>query len=246
MLHLQIISDIHLEMSTPPTLPKTADVLILAGDIGIPDPRLQEFLEYVDKTYEMVFYVPGNHEFYTGEYYERKKQINDICSKLKNVVFMDKTSILYKGFRFLGTTLWSFIPQEKLIHVEHSMNDYSQIKIKKEGEKMRKLSVIDTREMFNDELSWLKEELKKNEKCIVITHHAPSMVDTNDPQHYDELDCAFSSDLERMFEQPIVIWICGHTHYNFRKVINGIPLVSNQFGYKYEKTGYDKNYVVHL
>jgi predicted MPP superfamily phosphohydrolase len=67
------ISDIHLEFlpdnddfSFTSKWP-SADVLVLAGDIGSPIKRYDQyrhFLEHVKKAYSTVIFISGNHEYY--------------------------------------------------------------------------------------------------------------------------------------------------------------------------------------
>jgi hypothetical protein len=41
----------------------------------------------------------------------------------------------------------------------------------------------------------------------------------------------FSSDLRYLLRDPVKVWACGHTHYNFDTMIGDTRLVSNQRGY---------------
>ena len=68
---IQVLSDLHLEVCRQYAsfeVPKTgAEYLILAGDIGrlIDYEPLLGFLEGLVSSYRRIFYVLGNHEFYT-------------------------------------------------------------------------------------------------------------------------------------------------------------------------------------
>jgi hypothetical protein len=125
-MKIQIASDLHLEFSStlirmPNPVPNiTAPVLCLLGDIGIPSKSsYKDFLLEKSNVYEVIFVIAGNHEFYGGEYEEKKELMKQICSSIPNVVFLDKTSYLYQSttdpndaVRVLGCTLWSHVPDE--------------------------------------------------------------------------------------------------------------------------------------
>jgi hypothetical protein len=56
--------------------------------------------------------LAGNHEYYNSEYHLENQRMQEICSKFKNVVFMNKKSVVYNNVRIIGTTLWSEIPKK--------------------------------------------------------------------------------------------------------------------------------------
>lgn len=72
MIKIQYVSDIHLEThhNTSKTifekiLKPSAPYLALCGDIGYPGAQLYEpFLKYCSESFEQVFYIAGNHEYY--------------------------------------------------------------------------------------------------------------------------------------------------------------------------------------
>jgi len=111
--------------------------------------------------------------------------------------------------------LWSDVPEERKKAVGQGLNDYNLIEVK-EGEKKRRIKVDDTNQWHKDELQWLKDEIAKakvnNERVVVMTHHAPWMKGTSDPQ-FDEspINCAFSTDLSSLIDKPVTAWIFGHT-----------------------------------
>ena len=71
-LNLQIVSDIHIEYKNDEIpnpldyITPTAEILILAGDIGslYKIKQLKGFLDILCKHFKTVIYVPGNHEYY--------------------------------------------------------------------------------------------------------------------------------------------------------------------------------------
>lgn len=76
-------------------------------------------------------------------------------------------------------------------------------------------------------------------KVIVLTHHAPSnaMIDTNNYNDDELLPQMYASSCEYMFKPPLIGWISGHTHDCRTIKINGIPSMSNCYGYPGQSTG---------
>ena len=71
-MRFQIASDFHIEkkdkdIDISELIKPSAPYLILAGDVGslYKYDQLKDFLEKICKLYIKVFYIPGNHEFYT-------------------------------------------------------------------------------------------------------------------------------------------------------------------------------------
>jgi predicted phosphodiesterase len=258
-VEFQLISDIHVEFPKVRdflpalSLEPKAPYLALLGDIGYPvKPNYQELLLEMAGKFKTVFVLAGNHEYYKAEYYSTKQKIKEICALRDNLIFMDKTSLLVDGVRVLGTTLWSYVPPEKVLAVANGLNDYHQIYVKdpKTGES-ELLCVEQSVEWFQDELQWLKEQIalaKQNgERVAVFTHHAPLVRGTSHPRFDNSpINSGFSSDLEAMMGDPIDLWCFGHTHYSSDQVVKGTRVVSNQVGYiaMQEKSGFNPGMVV--
>jgi len=255
----QLLSDIHLEFSKTlenlPPIPNVAPYLFLVGDIGYPSKEsYSKFLFEQSTRFKAVLVLAGNHEFYNTTYQRGKRDIFNICQQRKNLYFMDKNSLLIDGVRILGTTLWSFVPDEHTRTISMSLNDYFSIYFEEsdspESNKHR-LTVAETNAFHSQELTWLKEEIEKASKAeepvIVLTHHAPSFRNTSNPKHNGSpVSHAFQTDLESMLKKPLLAWCFGHTHYSSDQKINGVRVVSNQVGYlAYEKgTGYSMEKVI--
>lgn len=126
------ISDIHLEFlpdsdgfSFTSKWP-SADVLLLAGDIGSPIRAYEQykrFLEHVKRTYATVIFISGNHEYY-GCHYDKESVIRLLqeLARSTGCHFLHRESIVVNGVRFIGATLWSIISRESVAMI----NDFSQ------------------------------------------------------------------------------------------------------------------------
>lgn len=101
-MKLHVLSDLHTEFANfcPP---KTdADIVVLAGDIGVGSGGLEWAARRFPKA--PVVYVPGNHEFYGHDI--------DLTDELKssapgNIHILNNDSLELDGVRFLGCTLWT-------------------------------------------------------------------------------------------------------------------------------------------
>jgi 3',5'-cyclic AMP phosphodiesterase CpdA len=252
-MKLQIASDLHLEhiyddMDTvdfTDLLIPSADILALAGDICTYDAKLLfPFLTWCSKNFQYVLWVPGNHEYYN----KKGLSISDLdkfyqtaCSQFSNVHYINNHTCLIDKLLFIGTTLWSYIPQENADRVEKQLNDYKYI-YSKAGVR---ITVSDINRLYQTNLSFISQELEttqyKGYVPIVITHHAPAMKGTSLSIYENSItNCAFASDI-RSSNLPFTpkLWVYGHTHYNSHHKLhqNGYELVSNQFGYEGEHDG---------
>ena len=67
-MKIRVLSDLHLECDQPELIPHVdADLVVLAGDIH----NHAEGLRWAAETFDgavPVVYVPGNHEYYDGEF----------------------------------------------------------------------------------------------------------------------------------------------------------------------------------
>src|SRR3989338_6804688 len=100
------LSDLHLEFhSKYPLLPKSsAEILVLAGDIGYPSHKNWiDFLHYCKTQYKYVLYVAGNHEYYSRKktYAAINQLIAESCARL-GIIFLDNKSWIKDGVKFIG------------------------------------------------------------------------------------------------------------------------------------------------
>jgi len=240
-MNVIILSDVHLEFYKDQEHPvdlytdHKCDTLIIAGDFGIPidvygKPN-EVFINHLKKLrsmYKYIVYVPGNHEYYKclnlfmtttdldGIMYE-------ICESL-DIHFLQKSCWIHPetNVTFAGCTLWSQIDYVG----KSKSNDFMRIF----------QNVNEYLLLFEDHSNWLEETLKNqnNTQMIVVTHHLPSFKMVSD-MYKHENNTGYASDLDYLFQKPLIGWICGHSHEAKIAHINDIPIILNPTGYPNEK-----------
>lgn len=245
-MKIQYISDIHLEfLSKIPKINSVGDVLVLAGDIGYPFSDIyKDFLIDVNNKFKKVFLITGNHEFYiigknkshTMEEIDDKIKLIILDYNLANISYLDDSYKDYEGFRFCGATLWSQIIDRQFLN-----NDMTMIK---------DMSVDFRNELFNNSYEFINSVItESNLPIIMITHHLPSY-DLINPvyrtEEYMNFRQCYASNCDKLFKDPIKIWIFGHTHKECNKEINGIKFLCNPVGYPDENKIIDYLAVVEI
>lgn len=207
---VQVCSDIHLERGditdiTNIIIPN-AEILVLAGDIGNPMESIyNNFLDYYSKLFKIIFIITGNHEYYEHTIEETNQKIDEICDSYDNIHFLNNKIFRYDDILFIGTTLWSHIPENYTITNQLScMNDFKLIK---------DLTLEKYRKLFIENVKFIQDNLEEN--TIIISHHAPLMSCISNEYKYDIVKCCYASELDEIFMNDKVIgWIYGHTHNN--------------------------------
>jgi len=257
MVTVQICSDIHLELGPRPLrtfLKPSADVLVLAGDIGDPfRGSYGDLLRTASTSFSYVLVCAGNHEYYN--YHEAESeiepQIQSQCDRFENVIFLNRRSWshpTHPNIVFVGCTLWSELPPHSWRTVRR-FSDFDRITIR------RKPLVKFAPDIYN---SWHKRDRKWLEntltdltgsvkKVVVVTHHVPSFrLETGD-HPFTPLTRCWHAPCDDLIGPPVALWLFGHTHENMDVTIDGTRCVSNCLGYIDEQLGgakFDGNQVI--
>jgi len=245
-MKIHILNDLHIECSDF-TIPETdADVIVLAGDIGVGMAGLQ----WIEK-HQLnipVIYVLGNHEFYQHDLSlieTMQKSAGD------NIHVLSDNAVEIDGVRFLGSTLWTdfnyFGESDKYFakqHARNNMADFSAINY--EG---KVFTPDDAITLHHKSRGWLKCMLEDNfqGKTVVVTHHAPSSGSVHPRFAQDLLTAAFVSNLDDMMDgSRIALWIHGHMHDTCDYEVFDTRVMCNPRGYvPYEKsTGFVPDLVI--
>jgi len=232
---IQVMSDLHLEFhadrgrefvkSLDPT---GVDVLVLAGDIGVENPRsdghLGSVLGTLCQRYPEVVFVVGNHEFYGSNQEWTNQQLAFYASTFRNLTWLDCKVAVVAGIRFVGGTLWFPKPDPKTLTVgKWQLNDYAKI---------------------GGFEPWVYEEHQRCEALlraaastadVVVTHHIPTRHGITPEYRGSPLNHFFCCDLTELIEEASPpLWVFGHTHSPMSFTWGSTRLVCNAFGYPRE------------
>lgn len=239
-MKIQLLSDLHLEFchyELPFQLDTSlADVLILAGDIGV-GVKAAWWISSIAKEYEKVFYIAGNHEFYDNEYYDVLRRLKEF-NWPENVHFLHDSAVEYGGFKFVGTTLWTDLSGPNTSYAaKRSMNDYRIITI---GNNDIPLHPQDTTAMHKQAVKFLEENV--DTETVVISHHLPTPLSVNKKYVGDILNAAYMTDLSSLIEKTNpILWVHGHTHDSCVYEIYNTVVACNPYGYDGYATNPDFN-----
>lgn len=228
-MKIQILSDLHLEfyMDMGQEIlssldPSGVDALIVAGDLttsGHHDLALSTLADL----YPEVIFVLGNHDYYNCLNKEEvHEDINNICSRNKNLHWLHNTSVTIQGQRFLGTPMWFREDPMNPIYQKH-LNDFT---------------------LIPGLQAWVYEENKKAThflettvytEDIVITHHLPSMSAVSDRFRGGPLNRFFVCEMDRLIQvQSPKLWVFGHTHDVQTYLFGETFMACNPKGYPFE------------
>ncbi len=242
---IQYCSDIHLEFAqnclylhNNPIKP-VGDILILAGDVSYWGKKHFKhwFFDYISDNFRVVYYVPGNHEFYSGK--DLRILDHPVYDAIRDNVFIVNNRVVsIDDIDLFFTVLWSNIPEEKSLKVEYGVGDFHQIKYRG-----KRLDYKIFNKLHRESISFLNDSISSSNarKKIVVTHHIPTQI--CNPEYYrdSEINSAFVSEQYTLIHDlDIDYWIYGHHHANMPEVnINGTRLVTNQLGYVQMAEHYD-------
>jgi len=230
-MKFHVLSDLHTEFAdfSPPET--NADVVVLAGDIGVG----LDGIEWAARRFSEVpvIYVPGNHEFYAHDI--------GLTDELKvaaaaNIHVLNNDTLELDGVRFVGSTLWTdfklygegeawFARQR----AKRLIEDFASIKNGK-----RRFTPEDSVAVHETSKAWLVRELERefDGPTVVVTHHLPAQSSIAKRYTNDPLNPVFASRLEDLIEKfRPDLWIHGHTHVPCDYELFDTRIVCNPGGY---------------
>jgi len=230
-MKLHILNDLHIEFEdfAPPAT--DADVIVLAGDIGVGVGGLH----WAENRFpdSPVIYVPGNHEFYHHDITlidELKAQAPD------HIHVLNDDQVVIDGVRFLGSILWTdfslFGEADRFFAMQQARQQMTDFSIIQNGG--QRFTPEDAIRLHTASRDWLAAMLAEpfDGKTVVVTHHAPSSQSVHPRYANDLLTPAFASNLENLMDGDRgPLWIHGHMHESYDYEIYGSRVVCNPRGY---------------
>jgi Icc-related predicted phosphoesterase len=211
-----------------------SDIIVLAGDIGNGLRGVTWAIEQSQRLEKPILMVFGNHEYFECDL-SLIDRAREACEE-SAVTILENDTAYYMGYRFLGTTLWTDYllwgdAKTAMDYANNHMRDHRLIR-NINGTIFTPHDAVALHHEAMDFLNTALDSLKDN--TIVITHHQPTIygIQPEYKNSRDVLSPAFASDLERlMIRTEPVLWIAGHSHWNFRYQLGDTLIVSNQMGY---------------
>lgn len=228
---IKYISDLHIERKIKRIRFNKNDLggnIFIAGDIGSPlEKTYWDFMDYLSYNFDNVFFTTGNHEYWNNNAItidEINYEINNNITKHNNLHFLNNSKYKFMEYEILGSVLWSY-PKSNL----HNSIDFNNIYYKKN----QKFNPKIMRKLFYNNKLWLEKNIKNNNNPkIILTHYLPSYQFTKKYKKYIKVESIFASDLEYLINDPVKIWIFGHTHDIFTRNLNNVTCSVNALGYK--------------
>ena len=245
-MRIHLLSDLHIEFDRfiPPAV--DADVVILAGDIGVGTLGVKWAAEAFSCP---VLYVPGNHEFYGGQLTRTLDKMRD--ARADHVQVLDRDVAVIGGVRFLGATGWTDYKStgDRVAAMERAflqMNDFRAIRT----HDFRRTRPADFALEARATREWLLAELDKHfdGPTVVVTHHAPLLrcLDVS-PHGRSHLDAAYANDWQDIFKLGVVdLWMHGHSHAAIDFKVGKARIVCNPRGYPGEETNWKPDLILRV
>ncbi len=233
-----------------------ADVLVVAGDIGIftnRDKIIKKINDnYIgkDKQFKHLVYCWGNHDYYATDDHWFKRHNDLYCGPL----FSDNHIDIIDNVAFICTTMWSPISDRYQFAIANGMNDYRWI---------RGFTTSKSTELFKRSAQWIIDMIElyksQNMKTVVVTHHLPdsslispefqtgSLSVLNDG--FAVMDREWST---KLIEARADLWLHGHSHQIIDKTLGNTRCIRNPFGYdwphiqEFTETGFSYNNIIEI
>jgi predicted phosphodiesterase len=249
-----LASDLHLVYEGFDFLPVKAEgvsTLVLAGDTVEVDllkqntphrDRIVDYLRELNKNFENVLYVMGNHEHYDNSFIHTEQNLRAQFKRagLTNFTLLEKQTKEIDDTIFFGATMWTTFHNgnpSAMWDASILMNDYKAIHVGKAtsawGEK-QKLTPEDTAAQCRRTLEKIKEfaDLKTDKKKVLITHMAPCSLSISDSYKGNATNDAYYEDIsEMLMDSDIRVAVHGHIHDPVYYTIGDVLVVSNPRGY---------------
>jgi len=232
---VDVISDVHLTNDTLRQrcleIPKTSNMLILAGDIAKVEDDwvcLIAYLSVCCLNYKAVFYVLGNHEYYSST---GKVDMDTVMTRVQslsriftNLIVLENSCYTIKHLKVVifGATMWSNA-DEKIF--PSTIPIFSKEDTHITFEKWQLLH-------FKSRLALSKAiEYAKSigHKLVVVTHYSPLFNETLEAKyHSNNKNSMYCTDLSSYFPD-VNLWIYGHTGFNTDIQRGNTRICSNQY-----------------
>lgn len=233
-MKIRLLSDLHTEFRLPYKTHAMSeyrgeDVLVLAGDIASGSTNTMDVIKhFLDCGFPEIIYVPGNHEYYGGNFDEFNAKMENACMEFENVHFLNPGKVNIGNVQFVGATLWTNFAENPISQsaARRGINDFQQI---------RGFDVNRCAKTYYEHFAFIKQayEMRVSDHTVVITHFLPAR-ECIAPRFRgpDLINDYFANDLgEYISTMSDATWLFGHTHDATDLVLGDTRVVANPHGY---------------
>jgi Icc-related predicted phosphoesterase len=233
-MQLHVLSDLHLDVRALEPPRATADVVVIAGDVGSPE----QAVAWARSLERPVVLVPGNHEHHGDSIPGAIRRLRALASGT-NVHVLAGDALVLGGVRFLGTTLWTDFQlygdgAARALAIEASarmVSDFRRIRLDDDGTPFTPLGAA---QLFDAGARWLAGRLDEphHGPTVVVTHHAPSPRSVHPRFAESILNPCFVSNAEHLLDgRKAALWLHGHAHDGFDYTVDGTRVLCNPRGH---------------
>ncbi len=207
-------------------------------------------IDWAADTFEQpVIYVPGNHEYYEGNFDAVDAQMADAAAAYPAMHLLNGSVAEFSGsngrVRVLGATWWTDYNLFGTDRREASMQaclavmlDHRLIELNGHDGHLRHFLPEDALARHEAASAWLAAQLALpfDGKTVVVTHHGPDLGSLDPRYSHDLVSGGFLSRRPDLVARAD-LWIHGHTHTSFDYCIDDSRVVCNPRGYVSRRTG---------
>lgn len=217
-------------------LPKhPSDTLIIAGDLGHYNIQNRLLITILKETYETIFYVFGNHDYYLISKKMKQKyrisqnrvaEMEQMLDEIEGVHRLDGNVILHKGIKMGGCNMWYDLSYSK--EKGMSEKDIYQYWWDESNDVEFHQGLPHPKDFAESE----KEKIMDID-CDIFVSHVPPIGIRIPNVYVEEKDVNFYTfDASNLFQKKKPkIWLSGHMHQTIEQDWNGITLLSHALGY---------------
>lgn len=255
-MRIQYASDLHLEFSVNKKylerhlIKPAGEILVLAGDV-VPFAKISKampFLQRLADSYEHIYWIPGNHEYYYGDIPYNKNPLDSFEEKIfPNLSLVNNKTIELEQVRLVFSSFWSHVPANQKSYVQKGMADFSLI-----TQNGLPLDCDQYNAWHDKAFAFVQKEVVNatEKQTIVVTHHVPTFFQY--PKEFSDslISAGFATEyFDFIKSSNIDYWIFGHHHRNIEPFsIGKTKMLTNQLGYVWheENKGFDDSSVIAL
>lgn len=267
---ISILSDLHLDMHFNsshqttggvraffdpifrPEGKESADVLVIAGDLGHYNSQNLWIIGYLKELYfKHIVCVLGNHDYYLihqrqqldydMDSFKRVEEMRDKLNAIDGIYCLNGNVVEIEGVRFGGCDSWydgqyalRNLNPKGIATIGHIRTLWKHV--------MNDANYIPNLRLFDElwEIEKQKIEAVYKECDVMITHVSPSIDPEHIPEkHFREEDSTsfFTFDGEEYVKNTSAkVWIYGHTHTPNDFTWHGVQMICNPLGYPRERS----------